>query len=184
MVVSIRFEQANRLGVWTMARTSEVEIESASFVPTGIAEFDRVLGGGMVAGSAVLLGGDPGIGKSTLLLQATVALTTRRAERVLYVSGEESPGQIVGRASRLGLPAKALRLLAETQVEHVLAHAANEKPRVLVIDSIQTMHTELLQSAPGGVAQGLTARAAVSPPMGIDADTVFPIFLIFRSNLF
>ena len=132
---------------------AEVEVEAARFLPTGFAELDRVLGGGLVAGSAVLLGGDPGIGKSTLLLQAMVALGAREGERVLYVSGEESPGQIVARASRLGLPADGLRLLAETHVEHVLSLVCDERPRVLVIDSIQTMHTELLPSAPGGVAQ-------------------------------
>jgi DNA repair protein RadA/Sms len=137
----------------TVLSPAEVDVESAAFVQTGTAELDRVLGGGLVAGSAVLLGGDPGIGKSTLLLQATVAVTAHGAERVLYVSGEESPGQIVGRAKRLGIPADGLRLLAETQVERVLDHVQNETPRVLVIDSIQTMHTELLQSAPGGVAQ-------------------------------
>ncbi|HEU5339237.1 MAG TPA: DNA repair protein RadA, partial [Sulfuricaulis sp.] len=119
--------------------------------PTGISELDRVLGGGLVSGSVVLIGGDPGIGKSTLLTQAMATLG--QGARVLYVSGEESSDQIALRAQRLGLKSDRLRLLTENQVETILASAQAEQPQVIVIDSIQTMFTEILQSAPGSVAQ-------------------------------
>ena len=118
---------------------------------TGLDELDRVLGGGLVAGSVVLIGGDPGIGKSTLLLQALASLSDRVP--ALYVTGEESAEQVSLRAQRLGLAGERLRLLTETSVERVLGHAGAERPRVMVIDSIQTLYTELLQSAPGAVAQ-------------------------------
>ena len=118
---------------------------------TGLSELDRVLGGGLVSGSVTLLGGDPGIGKSTLLIQSLAFLSQQH--RVLYITGEESLQQVTLRARRLNLPEDKLRLLAETQVEAILAHAAKEKPEVMVIDSIQTMYTELLTSAPGAVAQ-------------------------------
>jgi DNA repair protein RadA/Sms len=118
---------------------------------TGLDELDRVLGGGLVAGSVVLIGGDPGIGKSTLLLQTLAALAARVP--ALYVSGEESGEQIGLRARRLGVPGERLRVLTETGVERILALAAAEAPRVMVVDSIQTLYTELLQSAPGSVAQ-------------------------------
>ncbi len=118
---------------------------------TGIGEFDRVLGGGLVAGSVVLLGGDPGIGKSTLLLQAADALSRDRP--VLYVSGEESVRQVALRAKRLGLEATTLRLAAETRVEGILDEAAASRAQVLVIDSIQTMQTELSESSAGSAVQ-------------------------------
>ena len=118
---------------------------------SGIGELDRVLGGGLVQGSVVLIGGDPGIGKSTLLLQVSAALGSTRP--VLYVTGEESPQQVSLRAQRLGLSGDGIRLLAETGVERILAVAAQERPRVMVIDSIQTLFTDLLQSAPGSVSQ-------------------------------
>ena len=118
---------------------------------TGIGELDRVLGGGFVEGSVVLIGGDPGIGKSTLLIQ-TLSILSRQAP-TLYVSGEESADQISLRAARLGLESDRLRLLTETSVERILTLAAGEKPKVMVVDSIQTMFTETLQSAPGAVAQ-------------------------------
>lgn len=130
--------------------TVEVETPSAR-LGTGMGELDRVLGGGLVAGSVVLLGGDPGIGKSTLLIQVLAAMAARAP--VLYVTGEESAQQIALRAQRLGLEAGPVRLLAENQVEAILACAEGEQPRVMVIDSIQTVFTELLQSAPGSVAQ-------------------------------
>nr|VFJ96071.1 MAG: DNA replication and repair protein RadA [Candidatus Kentron sp. H]VFJ96794.1 MAG: DNA replication and repair protein RadA [Candidatus Kentron sp. H]VFK02564.1 MAG: DNA replication and repair protein RadA [Candidatus Kentron sp. H] len=123
------------------------------YTPTGIAELDRVLGGGLVAGSVVLMGGEPGIGKSTLLLQTLIRLTGQGAPSPLYVTGEESLGQILLRAKRLGLSADRLRLLAETRVEAILSLASVERPNVMVVDSIQTMYTELLNAAPGGVAQ-------------------------------
>ncbi|MDX1344793.1 MAG: DNA repair protein RadA, partial [Sedimenticolaceae bacterium] len=118
---------------------------------TGIGELDRVLGGGFVEGSVVLIGGDPGIGKSTLLIQ-TLSILSRQVP-TLYVSGEESADQISLRAARLGLESDRLRLLTETSVERILTLAAGEKPKVMVVDSIQTMFTETLQSAPGAVAQ-------------------------------
>ena len=118
---------------------------------TGIGELDRVLGGGLVAGSVVLLGGDPGIGKSTLLLQAADALSRERP--VLYVSGEESVRQVASRAGRLGLDAARLRLAAETRVEAVLEEALSARAEVLVVDSIQTMQTELSESSAGSAVQ-------------------------------
>lgn len=115
-------------------------------------ELDRVLGGGLVAGSVVLIGGDPGIGKSTLLLQ-TLAQLAKRSCSVLYVSGEESVSQIKGRAERLDLPSAGIRVLTETALESVLATAERERPKVLVADSIQTLHLIEMSSAPGSVAQ-------------------------------
>ena len=120
-------------------------------IGTGIGELDRVLGGGLVEGAVVLIGGDPGIGKSTLLIQALARLASRVP--TLYVSGEESARQIGLRARRLGLPADDLRLLTETGIERILALALTERPSVMVIDSIQTMYSEQLQSVPGSVAQ-------------------------------
>ncbi|MDQ8039957.1 MAG: AAA family ATPase, partial [Rickettsiella sp.] len=116
-----------------------------------IKELDRVLGGGIVPGSVILMGGDPGIGKSTLLLQSLCRLSKQHS--VLYITGEESLQQVALRARRLGLPQEKLRLLTETRIESILAHVLQEKPHVLVIDSIQTMYTDLLASAPGAVGQ-------------------------------
>jgi DNA repair protein RadA/Sms len=118
---------------------------------TGIEEFDRALGGGLVEGGVVLIGGDPGIGKSTLLLQALAAMAPRH--RVLYVSGEESAAQVALRARRLGIDGKDVRLVAEIALERIQAVLADEKPAVAVIDSIQTLYSSELQSAPGSVAQ-------------------------------
>lgn len=140
---------------------------------SGIAELDRVLGGGLVQGSVVLIGGDPGIGKSTLLLQACASLG--QGHPVLYVSGEESPRQVSLRARRLGLTGEGIRLLPETCVERVLAGAAAERPRIMVVDSIQTLHTELLQSAPGSVSQ-VRETAAQLVRFAKQADTA--IFLV------
>jgi DNA repair protein RadA/Sms len=116
---------------------------------TGLVELDRVLGGGLVAGAVVLIGGDPGIGKSTLLLQAAAA----GAGETLYVSGEESLEQIALRARRLGIAPEGLTVLAETRVEDIVALARTERPGCLVIDSVQTVYTESLPSAPGSVNQ-------------------------------
>lgn len=118
---------------------------------TGIEEFDRVLGGGLVAGGVVLIGGDPGIGKSTLLLQALANLAATR--NTLYVSGEESGAQIALRAKRLQVEAKDLKLQAEIQLEKILGTLADVKPEVAVIDSIQTLYSDALTSAPGSVSQ-------------------------------
>ncbi len=130
---------------------SEIEPSLKKGISTGISELDRVLGGGLVSGSVVLIGGDPGIGKSTLLTQAMSKFSGQLS--TLYISGEESPEQISMRARRLGLPCDGLRLLAETCVETILKQAVIERPSVMVIDSIQTVYTEVLQSAPGSVAQ-------------------------------
>jgi DNA repair protein RadA/Sms len=128
-----------------------VEAEVEARWPTGMGELDRVLGGGLVPGSVTLIGGDPGIGKSTLLLQAAVRLAG--ALPALYVTGEESLRQVGMRARRLGMEAGTLQLLAETNIERIIAQADAVRPSVLVVDSIQTMHTDALQSAPGAVAQ-------------------------------
>lgn len=130
---------------------SSVLPESEVRVATGLSELDRVLGGGMVKGSVTLLGGDPGIGKSTLLLQTIAKLSADLA--TLYVTGEESLQQVSMRAHRLQLETRDLRLLTETRVEHIISQAGAAKPAVIVIDSIQTMYTETLSSAPGAVAQ-------------------------------
>ena len=134
-----------------ITKLSAVEARATQRIPTGLEEFDRVLGGGLVPGGVILLGGDPGIGKSTLLLQAGAALGA--AHRTLYVTGEESAEQIALRAQRLGLVNAPIELLAEVQLEAIVAAIGAASPEVVVIDSIQTMYTEALASAPGSVAQ-------------------------------
>src|SRR5260370_36676933 len=130
---------------------AEVEAEDFPRLPTLIAEFDRVLGGGLVEGGVVLIGGDPGIGKSTLLLQAAARLAEQVP--VLYVTGEESAQQVALRARRLGVNASKVGLLPETELEKIQATIAARKPRVAIIDSIQTLYSSALTSAPGSVAQ-------------------------------
>ena len=130
----------------------EITLERGDRVETGIGELDRVLGGGVVRGSLVLIGGDPGIGKSTLILQAARALA-RAAAPVLYVSAEESAAQVKMRADRLGIAGDGLLLWAETDLSVVQAALDDVKPRVLVVDSIQTVFLPELESAPGSVAQ-------------------------------
>ena len=130
---------------------ADIEATDVPRFGTGIEEFDRVLGGGLVAGGVVLIGGDPGIGKSTLLLQALANMSHHK--RVLYVSGEESGAQIALRAKRLVIDAKELKLQAEIQLEKILATLNDLKPEVVVIDSIQTVYSDALSSAPGSVAQ-------------------------------
>lgn len=130
---------------------SEINLQDLPRFSTTFNEFDRVLGGGLVPGSAILIGGHPGAGKSTLLLQTACKLA--QLMKVLYVTGEESLQQVALRAQRLNLPTQGLKMLAETSVENLLAVAEQEKPQVLIVDSIQTMHVDELQSAPGGVAQ-------------------------------
>lgn len=130
---------------------ADIETEDIPRFGTGIEEFDRVLGGGLVPGGVVLIGGDPGIGKSTLLLQALSSLS--RLKKVLYVSGEESGSQIALRAKRLMLDTRDLHLQAEIQLEKILNTLADYKPQVVVIDSIQTVYSDALSSAPGSVAQ-------------------------------
>src|SRR5512143_3492883 len=130
---------------------ASVEAAATPRFPTGLSEFDRVLGGGLVPGGVILLGGDPGIGKSTLLLQAMAAIGGTRP--ALYVTGEESAEQVALRAQRLGLVNAPVSLLAEVQLEAIVATIGTAKPDVVVIDSIQTAYTEALTSAPGSVAQ-------------------------------
>jgi DNA repair protein RadA/Sms len=130
---------------------SAVEAQENRRIASGLEEFDRVLGGGLVAGGVVLLGGDPGIGKSTLLLQASAALGA--AHRTLYVTGEESADQIALRAQRLGLVNAPVELLAEVRLEAIIAAIDATRPEIVVIDSIQTVYTDALASAPGSVAQ-------------------------------
>ncbi|WP_288659112.1 MULTISPECIES: DNA repair protein RadA [Pseudomonas] len=130
---------------------AEVSVEETPRFTTDSTELDRVLGGGLVDGSVVLIGGDPGIGKSTILLQTLCRIAERMP--ALYVTGEESQQQVAMRARRLGLPEDKLKVMTETSIESIIATARQEKPRVMVVDSIQTIFTEHLQSAPGGVAQ-------------------------------
>ncbi len=131
---------------------SDVNLSQAERIFSGISEFDRVLGGGIVCGSVVLIGGAPGAGKSTLLLQA-IANIAARGVSVLYVSGEESLQQIAERAHRLKLPADKIMMLAETSVQQICDVLDELKPQILVIDSIQVMHTQDTESAPGSVSQ-------------------------------
>ena len=135
----------------TLQRLSDVRTRDARYMPTGIGEFDRVLGGGLVAGQVVLIGGDPGVGKSTLLLQALAYVST--SSRAVYVSGEESAEQVALRARRLALDLGALNLLAEIHLEKIVATLEAARPHIAVVDSIQTLYSENLTSAPGSVAQ-------------------------------
>ena len=140
---------------------------------TGFSELDRVLGGGLVNGSVVLIGGDPGIGKSTLLLQTVANLS--QAYKVLYVSGEESLNQIAMRAKRMNLELPDLNLLAETQVESIIQKASHYKPNIMVIDSIQTMYTDIQSGSPGGVSQ---LREATAQLVRFAKTTQTTIFLV------
>ena len=142
---------AGDAGAAQIRNLSEIVAQHTERLPTGLKELGRVLGGGLVSGSVVLIGGDPGIGKSTLLVQALALLANKVS--ALYVSGEESAEQISLRAKRLCLPVQRLRLLTETCIERILALIGRDRPQVLVLDSIQTFYTESLQSAPGSVAQ-------------------------------
>ena len=130
---------------------ARIEARESERLSSGLPELDRVLGGGLVTGQVALIGGDPGIGKSTLLLQSLAALGAQR--KVVYVSGEESAEQVALRARRLGLDAEGIGLLAEIQLERILGALEAARPEVAVVDSIQTLWSETLQSAPGSVAQ-------------------------------
>ena len=131
---------------------ADIEATDMAYTPTGHDELDRVLGGGIVEGGVVLIGGDPGIGKSTLLLQALDALQ-RAGQKTLYVTGEESGAQVALRARRLGLDGSQVQVLAEIQLEKILATLNAHAPTIAVIDSIQTVYSDQLTSAPGSVAQ-------------------------------
>ncbi len=131
---------------------NQVSVSHETRLATGVSEFDRVLGGGLVTGSVVLIGGDPGIGKSTILLQTATHMASKNSS-ALYVTGEESLSQVALRAQRLDLPTDQLKVMAETCVERICEVLAQERPAVAILDSIQTLYTETLQSAPGGVSQ-------------------------------
>ncbi|GMR03317.1 MAG: hypothetical protein BMS9Abin21_150 [Thermodesulfovibrionia bacterium] len=152
---------------------SEISHSTASRHSTEIKEFDRALGGGVVLGSVVLIGGDPGIGKSTLLLQALTGLT--KLGKVLYVSGEESPEQIKIRADRLEVKSGNIILLPETSLEGITSIAQEIKPRAIVIDSIQTIFSLELPSAPGSVAQ---IRECATKLMFFAKKYNIPLFII------
>src|SRR5205809_5610723 len=139
-----------------LLRLVDVEADEAERIPTGVAELDRVLGGGIVPASLVLLGGEPGVGKSTLLLTALAAISKER--RALLVTGEESTAQVKLRAARLG-GADRVEILAETEPDVVCAPLERERPEVCVIDSVQTLYSSELGSAPGSVAQVREAAA-------------------------
>ena len=129
----------------------QIEVSDQARMSTGIEELDRVLGGGLVSGQVVLIGGDPGIGKSTLLLQAISSFQDKT--RTLYISGEESAEQVALRARRIGIDTRSVHLIAEIQLERIAGALEARKPQVAVVDSIQTLWSEALQSAPGSVAQ-------------------------------
>jgi DNA repair protein RadA/Sms len=141
-------------------KLSEIVASDLPRIPTGCPELDRVLGGGLVPGAVTLVGGDPGVGKSTLLLQSASQLSQQGA--VLYVSGEESPKQIAMRAQRLGVLEANCQVLAETEVESIIASAQAIKPTVMIIDSIQTMHLRDIPSASGSVSQVRESAAALA----------------------
>jgi DNA repair protein RadA/Sms len=153
---------------------SDVEVESARRLPTGIGEFDRVLGGGIVPGSLILLGGEPGIGKSTLLLQAAANMA-RTVGPVLYSSGEESEHQIKSRGERLLVGKAPLYLLAETCLERILEEMARIKPALVVVDSIQTVFSLKFQSAPGSIGQ---VREAATQLLFTSKGRNVPTFLV------
>ncbi|MGK0443457.1 MAG: DNA repair protein RadA/Sms [Bermanella sp.] len=139
------------MGVNKIVKLNDVSLEALPRFSSGMAEFDRVLGGGLVPGSVNLIGGHPGAGKSTLLLQTMCYLAEHMP--VLYITGEESLQQVALRAQRLNLPTDKLQMLAETDVEQIISIAKNHTPKVIVIDSIQVMHTPGVESAPGSVSQ-------------------------------
>jgi len=155
-----------------LLRLVDVDVEEAERIPTGVPELDRVLGGGLVPASLVLVGGEPGVGKSTLLLMALRAMSTER--RVLLVTGEESSAQVSLRAARLG-GAAAVEVLAETELETVCATLERERPEVCVIDSVQTLYAAELGSAPGSVAQ---VREAAARLLRVAKESGIAIFLV------
>ncbi|CDA88110.1 dNA repair protein radA [Clostridium sp. CAG:230] len=156
------------------SRLSEVSVEKEERVLTGIGELDRVLGGGIVTGSLVLVGGDPGIGKSTLLLQMCRELSTA-SKKVLYVSGEESVKQIKMRADRIGTFEKEMLLLSETDLDIVVETILRQQPDIVIIDSIQTMYREEIGSAPGSVSQ---VRETTSVLMRLAKEQGITIFVV------
>lgn len=173
-VVSKSLSLATRKEIKEPVLLSDVMAESEKRITSGIGELDRVLGGGIVPGSLVLVGGDPGIGKSTLLLQMCREIV-RQGKKVIYISGEESGGQIKMRADRLGVLCGELLLLCETNLDQIEAVVYKHKPDVVVIDSIQTMYKEEITSAPGSVSQ---VREATGTLMRMVKGTGITIFII------
>jgi len=164
---------AGKLEAPQITALKDVRSSEEARVSTGIGEFDRVLGGGLVEGAVVLVGGDPGIGKSTLLLQAMAQMSQSLPS--LYVTGEESLAQVAGRALRLGLPIDGLRALAETGIEKILDHAVAAQPKVIVADSVQTLWTDSLTAAPGSVSQ---VRESAARLVRYAKETGTAVFLI------
>ncbi len=169
---------ANRLvgGGGKPQRLSEIEIGQESRTPTGCAELDRVLGGGLVAGSVTLIGGEPGIGKSTLVLQTVLRMSSKK---ILYVSGEESLQQLKLRADRINIENENAFFVSETSLEKILEHVDNMQPDLLVVDSIQTMCTEAAESSPGSVTQVRECAAAL---LRIAKTRDLPVILIGHIN--
>jgi DNA repair protein RadA/Sms len=155
-------------------RFGEIESQDDARVSSGVTEFDRVLGGGIVPGSLILIGGDPGIGKSTLLLQVADKLS-KQNERVLYVSGEESERQIKMRGERLGVEAENLYLLPETNLENILDEVERNEPGAIIVDSIQTVFSSKIESAPGSVSQ---VREVAGQFLMLAKNRTVPVFLI------
>ena len=173
VAVNPRSGYAGAVDAAKVTKLATVAAEAEQRSATGIAELDRVLGGGLVAGSVVLIGGDPGIGKSTLLLQMLGAIGQR--VRGLYVTGEESLAQVASRGQRLGIVLDGLEALAETSIERILAEAASGRPEVLIIDSIQTIWTETLTAAPGSVSQ---VRESAARLVRFAKETGTSVFLV------
>ena len=164
---------AGKVDVAQVIALADVRHTEHARTSTGIGEFDRVLGGGLAEGAVVLVGGDPGIGKSTLLLQALAQMAPQLPG--LYVTGEESLAQVAGRAVRLGLPLDGLQALAETCVERILEHAIAMRPRLIIADSIQTLWTDTLTAAPGSVSQ---VREAAARLVRYAKETGTAVFLV------
>ncbi len=150
-IVELSVKKTHRTADLRLKKIDEIEDDSSERIDTGIIEMNRVLGGGLVKGSIVLVGGDPGIGKSTVLLQ--LCKHTRTKNGIIYISGEESPGQIKMRAGRLGVDSDELKLAAETDLETITKSLNKEKPSIAIIDSIQTVYSSAIPSVPGSVSQ-------------------------------
>ncbi|MBQ7014827.1 MAG: DNA repair protein RadA [Clostridia bacterium] len=161
----------------TAIKLSEINKSDEVRIPTNIEELDRVLGGGIVQGSLILITGEPGIGKSTILLQ--ICLQLGMTNKILYVSGEESPRQIKLRAERLGLSDGQIYLIAKTDIEEIIEYARLEKPDILIIDSIQTMQKEDVNSSPGSVSQ---VKETTSLLMNFAKSEEIPVFIVGHVN--
>jgi len=173
-VLATRPERKKGSGAGPPSPIPSISLDREQRLKTGLSEFDRTLGGGLVPGSLVLIGGDPGIGKSTLVLQALDRIASQGLD-ALYLSGEESPQQIRLRADRLSARSENLYVMSETCLEDVLESVEQMKPRVLAVDSIQTVYTEAMASAPGSVGQ---VREVASRLMGVAKTTGLPVFLV------